>query len=118
LKLLKSKTKAAVPPEFLIAETELKGQIALAARDANEGLKILQQAARRERALRYSEPTSYPRPVLEVLGHFAFQNGKLELAKAAFREALEQYPGSARAERGLAETLSRMEKVTPLKSGL
>ena len=49
LKQLKSKTKAAVPPEFLIAETELKGQIALAARDANKGLKILQQAARRER---------------------------------------------------------------------
>jgi tetratricopeptide (TPR) repeat protein len=118
LKELKSKTKAEVPAELLVAEEELKGQIALAAGHVDKGLKILQQAARRERALRYSEPTAYPRPVLEVLGHFAFQNGKLELAKAAFREALEQCPGSARAERGLAETLSRIGKVTPLKAGL
>jgi tetratricopeptide (TPR) repeat protein len=114
---LKSKTNAAVPPELLVAEHELKGQIALASKDVDRGLKILQQAARRERALRYSEPPSYPRPVLDVLGQFALRNGKLELARAAFGEGLQQYPGNPRAERGLAETITRMEKGV-LKAGL
>ena len=117
LKQLKSRTKAAVPPELLVAEDELKGQISLAANNVDGGLKLLQQAARRERALRYSEPPSYPRPVLAVLGEFALRNGKLELAKAAFGEALQQYPASPRAERGLAETVTRMEKGV-LKAGL
>jgi hypothetical protein len=117
LKQLKSKTKTAVPPELLVAQEELKGQISLAANDVDRGLELLQQAARRERALRYSEPPSYPRPVLDVLGQFALRNGKLELAKAAFGEALQQYPASPRAERGLAETVSRMEKGV-FKAGL
>ena len=110
LKQLKSKTKTAVPPELLVAEDELKGQISLAANDVDRGLKLLQQAARRERALRYSEPPSYPRPILDVLGQFALRNGRFELAKAAFGEAVQQYPASPRAERGLAETVSRMER--------
>jgi tetratricopeptide (TPR) repeat protein len=117
LKQLKTKTKSKVPQELLLAEEELKGQVALASKNVGKAIKILQSAARKERALRYSEPTTYPRPVLEVLGQVAFLNGKLELAKAAFREALEQYPASPRAERGLAETLSRMEKGA-LKAGL
>lgn len=117
LKQLKSKTKSVIPPELLVAEEELKAQIALAAGRVERAMSILQSAARKERALRYSEPANYPRPVLEVLGQAAFQNGNLELAKAAFREALEQYPGSPRAERGLAETISRMEKAVQ-KAGL
>jgi tetratricopeptide (TPR) repeat protein len=117
LKQLKSKNKRAVPPELLVAEDELKGQISLAANEVDRGLKLLQQAARRERALRYSEPPSYPRPILDVLGQFALRNGRLELAKAAFGEAVQQYPASPRAERGLAETVSRMERGV-FKAGL
>lgn len=117
LKQLKEKTKSKVPEFLKVAREELKGHIAVAAGKADRGLKILQEAARQERLLRYSEPTNYPRPVLEVLAQAALRSGKLELAKASFQQALEQNPASPRAERGLAETVSRMEKGL-LKAGL
>ncbi len=117
LKQLKTKTKKSTPDYFKIAQEELKGHVALASKNAERGLKILQSATRKERSLRYSEPTSYPRPVAEVLAQAALRNGKLELAKASFQQALEQNPASPRAERGLAETISRIEKGV-LKAGL
>jgi tetratricopeptide (TPR) repeat protein len=117
LRQLKEKTKAPVPEYLKVAQEELKGHIALAAGKADGGLKILQEAARRERSLRYSEPTNYPRPILEVLAQAALRSGRLELAKASFQQALEQNPASPRAERGLAETVSRLQKGT-LKAGL
>ncbi|MCI0420814.1 MAG: hypothetical protein L0312_16565, partial [Acidobacteria bacterium] len=117
LKQLKAKTKDSVPAYFKVAQEELKGQVELASKKTDRGLKTLQAAARKERALRYSEPTSYPRPVVEVLAQAALRNGKLELAKVSFQQALEQNPASPRAERGLAETVSRME-TGALKAGL
>jgi len=117
LKELKAKTKSSTPVYFKVAQEELKGQVALASKNAERGLKILQSASRKERALRYSEPTNYPRPVIEVLAQAALRNGRLELAKESFQQALDQNPGSPRAERGLAETVSRMEKGV-LKAGL
>jgi tetratricopeptide (TPR) repeat protein len=117
LKQLKAKTKGSTPAYFKVAQEELKGQVALASKNSERGLKILQSASRKERALRYSEPTNYPRPVIEVLAQAALRNGKLELAKASFQQALEQNPASPRAERGLAETVSRIEKGV-LKAGL
>lgn len=110
LKRLKDKTKGSSPPYFKVAEEELKGHVALASKKVGLGLKILQAASRKERALRYSEPTTYPRPVLEVLAQAALSSGKLELAKVSFQEALIQNPASPRAERGLAETLSRIDR--------
>ena len=117
LKQLNAKTKSSTAAYFKVAQEELKGQVALASKNAERGLKILQSASRKERALRYSEPTNYPRPVVEVLAQAALRNGKLELAKASFQQALDQNPASPRAERGLAETVSRMEKGV-LKAGL
>jgi len=110
LKQLKDKTKNPTPAHFKVAKEELKGQVAIASNKAERGLKILQAASRKERSLRYSEPTSYPRPVIDVLAQAALRSGKLELAKTCFQEALEQNPSSPRAERGLAETVSRIEK--------
>ncbi len=114
---LKEKAKSPIPEYLKVARKELTGHIAVASGKADRGLRILQEAARQERALRYSEPTNYPRPVLEVLAQAALRNGKLELAKASFQQALEQNPASPRAERGLAETVTQMEKGA-LKAGL
>ena len=69
-----------------------------------------------ERALRYTEPPSYPRPVSEALGRMALESGKLEIAEDAYKQALEQYPGSNRAMTGLAETLRKAGK--PVAAGL
>src|SRR5262249_36770939 len=75
-----------------VARQELEGHVEYAAHKTDKALHTLEAAAKRERALRYSEPTSYPRPVMEVLGQLAMRNNRLALAETAFREALDQYP--------------------------
>jgi tetratricopeptide (TPR) repeat protein len=110
---LAKKTKTDVPKPLEAAREELDGHIALAAHNTAHGFETLQAAARMERALRYTEPPSYPRPVLEVLGRKALANGQLQIAESAFREALDQYPESSRAVAGLAETLKREGKAVP-----
>ncbi|PYV93633.1 MAG: hypothetical protein DMG05_00985 [Acidobacteria bacterium] len=110
LRDLELKTKRQ-PPELLrVASQELEGHIALASKKVDKSLGILQRAARLERSLRYSEPPSYPRPVLPVLGEVALKNGRLSLAESAFREALDQHPESARALRGLKQTLQQEQR--------
>jgi len=104
---LQVKTKRQAPEQLRVAGLELEGHIALALKKVDKALEILQRAAREERALRYSEPPSYPRPVLPVLGEVAPQNGRLCLADSAFKEALDQYPESVRALRGLQEALQQ-----------
>jgi len=100
---LEVKTKRPSPEPLRVASQELEGHIALALNKVDKGLGILQRAARQERALRYSEPPSYPRPVLPVLGEVALKSGRTRLAESAFREALDQYPESYRALQGLQQ---------------
>ena len=109
LKLLQEKTKD-TPKPLQTARVELDGQIAFAAGKIDKSLRTLQAAVRAERALRYTEPPSYPRPVAEILGRKALDKGKLQIAEDAFRQALEQYPESDRAVTGLAETLRKEGK--------
>lgn len=103
---LKTKNKNA-PKPLLVARQELDGQIAYAAGKIDKSLATLQAAVKAERALLYTEPPSYPRPVAEVLGRKALDKGKLRIAEDAFRQALEQYPDDQRAVTGLAETGKR-----------
>jgi tetratricopeptide (TPR) repeat protein len=100
---LEVKTKQKTPETLRVASEELEGHIDLAARKVDRGLETLQRAARMERALRYSEPPAYPRPVLPVLGEAALRNGRSQLAESAFKEALDQYPENARALQGLKQ---------------
>jgi len=88
---------------------------ALASNRWETGVKTLQKASVMERALRYSEPPDYPRPVLEVLGRAALRQGQLAQAETAFREALVQFPGNSHANAGLRETLQRANK--PIEAG-
>ena len=110
LKDLAAKTKEDVPASLAVARQELEGQIEYAAHKTDKALRTLEAAARSERAIRYSEPPSYPRPVMEVLGQLAMRHNRLALAETAFREALDQYPESPRALAGLSETLKREGK--------
>jgi tetratricopeptide (TPR) repeat protein len=109
LKELKMKTND-TPKQLLVARQELDGHIAFASKRFDKSFQTLEAAIRAERALRYTEPPSYPRPVAEALGPKALAQGKLQIAESAFRQALEQYPESHRAINGLAETLRREGK--------
>ena len=63
-----AKTKGPVPPVLEAARKELEGQVALFEKKTGKGLKLMETAGTMERSLRYTEPPSYPRPVLNVLG--------------------------------------------------
>jgi tetratricopeptide (TPR) repeat protein len=108
MKDLKKATRQ-VPPPLDTAREELEGHIAYAQGKVDRSLKILDAAVKQERALRYNEPPSYPRPVAQALGQLALKAGKPTVAAAAFRQALEQYPefGSARDGLASADRLNR-----------
>jgi tetratricopeptide (TPR) repeat protein len=106
----KEKVKMPVPEVLEVAREELDGQLKLAEGKVEPALKKLEQAARMELHMTYSEPPLYPRPVLEALGQAALKNGRLPQAESAFRRALEQYPASFRAQAGLRATLEREHK--------
>ncbi len=108
----KEKVKMPVPEVFEVAKEELDGQLKLAEGRLDPALKKLEHAAGMERRMIYSEPPYYPRPVLEVLGQTALKNGRLAEAESAFRRALDQYPGSFRAQAGLRATIEREHKGT------
>jgi tetratricopeptide (TPR) repeat protein len=95
----------------------LDAQLKLAEGKLDPALKKLEQAAAMERHMVYSEPPYYPRPVLEVLGQAALKNGRLPEAERAFRRALEQYPGSFRAQAGLRATLEKEHKTAVAAGG-
>jgi len=104
------KTKLKAPAELRVAREELDGHLAVAAGHTKDALKKLAHASRQEREMTYSEPPRYPRPVAEAMGQIALRAGMLEQAEAAFREALDQYPASARAQAGLRDARKRANK--------
>jgi tetratricopeptide (TPR) repeat protein len=106
----KEKVKMPVPEPLEVAREELDGHLKLAEGKIDPALKKLEQAAAMERRMMYTEPPYYPRPVLEVLGEAALNNGRLTEAQSAFKRALEQYPGSYRAQVGLRATVEREHK--------
>ena len=106
----KVKVKMPIPEALEVAREELDGELKLADGKLDSALKKLEHAATMERRMLYSEPPYYPRPVLEALGQAALKNGRLEEAQSAFKRALDQYPGSFRAQAGLRATLEREHK--------
>ena len=67
------------------------------------GLEELNRAAASESLLPYTDPTAYPRSVLELLGRTALKARDFRTAESAYRRALENEPGSGRALWGLAK---------------
>ena len=112
----KFRMKLPAPVELRIADEELEGHIKAATGETGHARKLLETASRAERAMTYSKPPMYPRPVAEAMGQLMLRTGKASEAEAAFRIALEQYPGSARSKTGLREALKRENK--PVDAGL
>jgi len=102
-----ARTKNPKPAELLVAGDELAAQILIAEGKTDQGLKALERAAKADRALRYTEPPYYARPVYEALGKLAMKAGDTKLAERAFKEALDQFPADAIALAGLRELEQR-----------
>jgi tetratricopeptide (TPR) repeat protein len=94
-----------IPQQFRIARSELAAYIDASAGEVKKGLDELDRAALAESQLPYTDPTVYPRPVLELLGKTALKAGNFRAAELAYRRALENEPGGGRALWGLAKAL-------------
>lgn len=105
-----------IPPELQIARSELEAYIAVKAGDWKIGLEGLERSAKLEGALPYTDPTLYPRPVLELLGRAALDARDYHTAESAYRRALEKEPGSGRALWGLSKALQGLHRSTEARS--
>jgi tetratricopeptide (TPR) repeat protein len=98
-------------PAIKVAKTELEAHLAAVQKKDNQALTLYERASDLERALRYTEPPAYPRPVSEVAGKLALSIGDRDRAAKFFKIALEQYPKSPRAEQGLRAATAKANTV-------
>lgn len=85
-----------------IAALELEANITARSGDRKKAYELFRKAADREAAIMYTEPPSYPRPVVEGWANLALTLGDYATAVREYREALIREPGSGRAFFGLA----------------
>jgi tetratricopeptide (TPR) repeat protein len=95
-----------------IAEMELEATILARSGDTKKAWEMFRKAADWEAALIYTEPPSYPRPVVEGFANTALARGDYAMAEKAYREALEREPGSGRAYFGAAAALKMQNKAS------
>ncbi len=88
-----------------IAEMELEATVNAFAGDGAKAFALFHKAADAEAALLYTEPPSYPRPVVEGMANTALALGEADEAEAGYGEALVREPGSGRAYFGLSAAL-------------
>ena len=88
--------------ELNIASLELQGCIKSAEGKYEEALLLLEQAQKKEKDLGYSEPPTYPRPLLISIAAAHEKAGKLDKAIKAYEELLLKRPNSANAFFALA----------------
>ena len=99
------KSASTIPPQLEGAQVELEGLIQVKKGRREKGIELLRRAARMEAELLYTEPPAYPRPALEMLGKTALLLRDFKEAEAAYRQALDNEPGSGRALWGIARAL-------------
>jgi tetratricopeptide (TPR) repeat protein len=95
-----------------IGAQELEAAIAARGGDRKKGYELFRKAADREAAMLYTEPPSYPRPVVEGFANVALALGDFATAEKEYREALTREPGSGRAYFGLAASLEGLGNAT------
>ena len=104
------KVTATVRP-LTVAELELDATIEARGGDRKKGFEMFRTAADMEAALIYTEPPSYPRPVVEGWATTAMALGDAGVAEQAYRTALAREPGSGRAYFGIAAALRAQNKL-------
>jgi tetratricopeptide (TPR) repeat protein len=88
-----------------IAMNVLKGELALARGEHEQGIAALEQAVAIQDNLHYIEPPAWHFPVRHNLGAALMALGKHTEAEAVYREDLRQYPLNGWSLFGLAESL-------------
>jgi tetratricopeptide (TPR) repeat protein len=83
---------------------DLRGNLKTAQGDTAGGIKLLQQAAEKEKSLGYSEPPRYYRPEQESLGYAYLKSQQWPQARDAFQEVLRERPKSGYALYGIAQS--------------
>ena len=94
------RTQVQDPEELQAGRLELEAHILIANGKIAKGLKKFSTASIAQRALRYTEPPYYPRPVSIAHATVALKYRKYKESKQAFREALDEIPNWTRAEQG------------------
>ena len=118
----------AMPPERLMAMVnsakllleigvhDLAGEIAAAEKHWNVAIHELEEAVRRQDALRYMEPPPWYFPERQALGAVLLRAGRPKQAEAVYREDLARNPGNGWALYGLAESLRAQKKTREAKA--
>src|SRR6185369_567862 len=101
-----------------IARMELEATIAARRGDRKRSRYLFGKAAELEAGLLYTEPPSYPRPVVEAWGAAALVMRDYSSAEKAYREALVREPGGGRALFGLAEALRGLGRTADANKAL
>jgi tetratricopeptide (TPR) repeat protein len=83
---------------------DLQGNLKAAQGDVPGGIKLLQQAADKEKKLGYSEPPRYFRPEQESIGYVYLKSKQWDKARDAFNEALKARVKSGHALFGIAQS--------------
>jgi tetratricopeptide (TPR) repeat protein len=94
-----------------IAQMELEATIAAHRGDRKRSRHLFGKAAELEAGLLYTEPPSYPRPVVEAWGQASLMLRDFTSAEKAYREALVREPGSGRALFGLSAALKGLGRI-------
>jgi hypothetical protein len=110
---LKERLKAvtATLRPLTVAEIELRATIKARNGQRRKAYELFRTAADMEAALIYTEPPSYPRPVVEGWAATALALGDTLVAERAYCDALKREAGSGRAYFGLAAALRAQHKV-------
>ena len=98
------------PAMIAIALTSVDGEIARLSGDKTGAITSFREAMRLERALPYTEPAYWHRPVAHLLGAALLEAGQAAEAEAVYRDSLEHYRRDGWALKGLTLALKAQSK--------
>jgi tetratricopeptide (TPR) repeat protein len=90
-----------------IAENVLGAKVAMAKKDTDGAIAMLQEAVALQDTLKYGEPPDWFFPVRESLGAALLMKGDNAAAEKTFRDDLERNPRNPRSLFGLQQTLEK-----------
>lgn len=101
---------------FAVALASVDGEIARKSGDLPGAVTAFQRAAELERALPYTEPAYWHRPVAHLLGAALLEAGRPAEAEAVYRDSLTHYRRDGWALKGLAVALTKQGKTAEASS--